>query len=77
MSQGEQHHGCNATQRKASRTRVQPVVQRRVEYIAAVRYLDGSRELFYVRNADNLADARELVMLEVGDVSSLMIAERH
>lgn len=66
-----------ATQRKSSRPRVQPVVRRQVEYIAAVRYPDGSRDLFYVRNADNLADARELVMLEVGDVSSLMIAERH
>lgn len=66
-----------ATQRKASRPRVQPVTQRRVEYVAAVRYPDGGRELFYVRNADNLADARELVMLEVGDVRSLMIAERH
>lgn len=66
-----------ATQRKASRPRVQPAIQRRVEYVAAVRYPDGSRELFYVRNADNFADARELVMLEVGDVCSLMIAERH
>ncbi|WP_374325345.1 hypothetical protein [Azonexus sp.] len=66
-----------ATQRKQSRPRTRPVARKTVEYIAAVRYLDGRRELFYVRNADNLADARELVMLEVDDVSSLMIAERH
>lgn len=66
-----------ATQRKPSRPRARPVPPARVEYIAAVRYPDGGRELFYVRNADSIADARELVMLEVGDVRSLMVAVRH
>ena len=45
------------------------------EYLAAVRYPDGRRELFRIRNASDLADARELVMLEVGDVQSVLIAQ--
>jgi len=49
----------------------------RPEYVAAVRYPDGRRDLFHIRNADNLADARELVISEVGDVQSVMIALRH
>lgn len=49
----------------------------RPEYVAAVRYPDGRRELFLIRNAVNLDDARELVILEVGDVQSVMIALRH
>jgi len=49
----------------------------RPEYIAAIRYPDGRRDLFHIRNADNLADARELVISEVGDVQSVMIALRH
>lgn len=48
----------------------------RPEYIAAVRHLDGRRELFYIRYADDLADARELVMAEVGKVQSVLIALR-
>nr|MBL8409992.1 hypothetical protein [Dechloromonas sp.] len=49
----------------------------RPEYIAAVRYPDGSRDIFHVRNADDIEDARELVLLEVGEVLSLVIAQRH
>ena len=48
----------------------------RPEYIAAVRHLDGRHELFYIRYADDLADARELVMAEVGKVQSVLIALR-
>lgn len=65
----------NATQRKASRSQIAAKV--RPEYIAAVRYPDGSRDLFHIRNADSLADAREMVLLEVGDVRSLLLARRH
>jgi len=64
-----------ATQRKQPRSR--SIARPRVEYVAAVRYPDGRRDLFHVRNADNLADAREMVLFEVGDVRSLLIAERH
>lgn len=49
----------------------------RPEYIAAVRYPDGCCDLFHILNADNLADARQLVISEVGDVRSVMIALRH
>ena len=49
----------------------------RPEYVAAIRYPDGRRDLFHIRNADSLADARELVISEVGDVQSVMIALRH
>lgn len=49
----------------------------RPEYVAAIRYPDGRRDLFHIRNADNCADARELVISEVGDVLSVMIALRH
>lgn len=49
----------------------------RPEYIAAVRYPDGCCDLFHIRNADNLADARQLVISEVGDVRSVVIALRH
>ena len=49
----------------------------RPEYIAAIRYPDGQRDLFHIRNADSLADARDLVISEVGSVRSVMIALRH
>jgi hypothetical protein len=48
----------------------------RPEYTAAIRYLDGSRDLFHVRNADDMDDARALVIAEVGEVRSLVIALR-
>ncbi len=50
--------------------------RRRPEYVAAVRYPDGSRDIFHVRNADDIDDARELVISEVGDLLSLVIALR-
>jgi len=49
----------------------------RAEYIAAIRYPDGRRDLFHIRNANSLADARALVISEVGDVRTVMIAVRH
>lgn len=49
----------------------------RPEYIAAVRYPDGRRDIFHVRNADDFDDARDLVLSEVGDVQTVMIAVRH
>lgn len=49
----------------------------RPEYTAAVRYLDGSRDIFHVRNADDMADARAMVISELGEVRSLVIALRH
>ena len=49
----------------------------RPEFTAAIRYLDGSRDIFHVRNADDIDDARALVIAEVGEVMSLVIALRH
>lgn len=49
----------------------------RAEYVAAIRYPDGRRDLFHIRSADSLADARQLVISEVGDVRSVMVALRH
>lgn len=65
-------------QRKPAKAR-SPRLNRapRPEYVAAVRYLDGRHEKFHVRNADSLDDAREMVISEVGDVRSIMIALRH
>lgn len=63
------------TQRKRSESRKsQNHRAPRPEYLAAVRYLDGSRDLFRVRNADDLADARALVLSELGDVRSLVLS---
>jgi len=66
------------TQQKPAKLRNTPFQPApRPEYVAAIRYPDGRRDLFHIRNADNLADARELVISEVGDVQSVMIALRH
>ena len=61
-----------AASSKPRRRRVQ-----RPEFIAAVRYHDGRSELVRVRNADDIADARSLVLAELLDVSSVVIAHRH
>lgn len=49
----------------------------RPKYTAAVRHADGSRELLYVLNAQSMADARALVLAELGEVQSLLIALCH
>lgn len=68
----------SASQRKTTHTPPTfPISRQRPEYVAAVRYPNGKRDLFHIRNADSLADARELVLLEVGDVRSLLVALRH
>lgn len=59
----------------ARSTRSKPIS--RPEFTAAIRYLDGSRDLFHIRNADDMDDARALVIAEVGEVRSLVIARRH
>jgi hypothetical protein len=64
-------------QQKKGKTRIEkPGSAKRPEYVAAVRYLDGRRDLFHIRFADDLEDARKLVIDEVGDVRSLVIAPR-
>lgn len=48
----------------------------RAEFTAAVRYPDGRRELFRVRNAVDVDDARAVVLAELGQVAALLIAPR-
>lgn len=49
----------------------------RPEYTAAVRFRDGRRDIFRVRNADDMADARALVLAELDDVANLVLALRN
>lgn len=49
---------------------------KRPEYVAVVRMLDGTKDIFHVRFADSIDDARELVLLEVGEARAILVAER-
>lgn len=62
--------------KRAESPKVQTHRAPRPEYTAAVRYLDGSRDIFHVRFADDMADARALVLSELGEVRSLVLALR-
>jgi len=65
------------SQRKRATTRgSRPTRAPRPEFTAAVRYLDGRRDIFRVRNADDIADARAVVLAELGELQSLVIALR-
>lgn len=44
------------------------------DYSAAVRYKDGRSEMFCVRQADSLADARAMVLAELIDVKTIMLS---
>ena len=48
----------------------------RPEFTAAVRYRNGGRELFRIRNAVDMKDARAVVLAELDNVQSIMIALR-
>ncbi len=64
-------------QRKQAASRPPPpTIAARPEFTAAVRYRNGGREIFRVRNADNLQDARAVVLAELDDVQSVMITLR-
>ena len=65
------------SQRTVATPRRAQLRQPRPQYGAAVRYLDGRRDIFHVLNADDVTDARALVLSELGDVQSLVIALRH
>jgi gamma-glutamyl phosphate reductase len=67
-----------AAQQKKGTARAARVSEkaRRKNYLAAVRYLDGRREIIEVRNADDLADARLMVLEELGPVRCLLLSER-
>ncbi len=65
-----------AAQRSTSKSAKAKQCRVRPEFIAAVRYMDDSRDVFHIRYADDMADARQLVIAERGDIRSLVIAER-
>lgn len=69
LSMQEQHKQA-ASRRPPPRAVVRP------EFTAAVRYRNGGRELFRVRNADDMNDARAVVLAELDEVQSLVIALR-
>ncbi|WP_306603163.1 hypothetical protein [Azonexus sp.] len=56
--------------------RATKVPAEKAEYTAAVRYRDGSSEIFRVKNADNLADARATVQAQLMNIHALLIARR-
>lgn len=66
-----QHQADTKAARPSRRSRRTP------EFIAAVRFHDGRRELFAVKNALDLADARALVLSELLDATAVVIAPRH
>ena len=49
----------------------------RRDFTAAVRYRDGSSELFRIRNADDADDARAMVLAEVDDVVAVVVVVPH
>ena len=61
------------SRKRSHRPAIQPA---RVEFTAAVRYLDGRNELFRVRNALDLDDARAVVLAELGEIATLLISAR-
>ncbi len=48
----------------------------RPEYIAAIRYKDGSKDLYYVRNANDLEDARDVVLNDQMNTRIILLALR-
>lgn len=50
--------------------------RRRLEYIAAVRFKDGERQLFSVSNAHSAEEARSMVLDEISNVASVVVALR-
>ena len=47
----------------------------RRHFTAAVRFRDGSRDLYRIKNADDIHDARKVALDNLSDVHSLLIAE--
>ena len=63
-----------ASRRSATPNRRSP--RRRPEFIAAVRFKDGETQLFSVSNAGDSDEARQMVLAEVANVASLVVALR-
>ena len=54
------------------------IPKKRGDYIAAARFNDKQTQLYFVRNADDIDDARRMVLEEVGheNVRCLLVSER-
>lgn len=65
---------ASAQRRSQSSTRRAP--RRRIEFIAAVRFKDGERQLFSVSNASDSQEARQMVLDEISNVASVVVALR-
>lgn len=52
--------------------------KKRGDFIAAARFKDNQTQLYFVRNADDLDDARRMVLEEVGyeNIRCLLVSER-
>jgi len=46
-------------------------------YAAAVRYQDGRKDFFHVKNATSVADARQVVMDSLLNIRTLLISPRN
>ena len=45
-------------------------------FLASVRFLDGSRNVYEVSNAKDVADARRMILEELSNVAAAMIVVR-
>lgn len=62
--------------RSAPRATARRPARRKIEFIASVRFKDGECQLFSVSNALTLDEARQMVLDEVSNVASLVVAQR-
>lgn len=65
-----------ANPQRRSRSSTQRSPRRGVEFVAAVRFKDGARQLFSVSNATDSEEARKMVFEELVNVASVVVAER-
>jgi len=47
-----------------------------MEFIASVRFKDGECQLFSVSNAKTFDEARQMVLEEVSNIASVVVAQR-
>lgn len=50
--------------------------RRAAPFLASVRFLDGSRNVYEVSNAKDVADARRMILEELSNVAAAMIIVR-
>ncbi len=62
--------------RRRSESTARRSTRRRPEFIAAVRFKDGETQLFSISNANDPDEARQMVLAEVKNIASLVVALR-